>query len=90
VVQREKEGQKNSEMKSLRLKRREGGFIYGVIVDYEASKTKGIHLVSEYSLEKVEKQNIEHQLLGGIVWDSPWNMEFDAATFWGLNSDSID
>ena len=51
---------------------------------------KGLHLVSEYSLEKVEKQNIEHQVLGGIVWDGPWNMKFDAATFWGLNSDSID
>lgn len=67
-----------------------GVFIYGSIVDYEVSKTKGLHLVSEYSLEKVEKQNIEHQVLGGIVWKSPWNMEFDAATFWGLNSDSID
>lgn len=67
-----------------------GVFIYGSIVDYEVSKTKGLHLVSEYSLEKVEKQNIEHQVLGGIVWESPWNMEFDAATFWGLNSDSID
>lgn len=67
-----------------------GVFIYGGIVDYEVSKTKGLHLVSEYSLEKVEKQNIEHQVLGGIVWEGPWNMEFDAATFWGLNSDSID
>ncbi len=67
-----------------------GVFIYGGIIDYEVSKTKGLHLVSEYSLEKVEKQNIEHQVLGGIVWEGPWNMEFDAATFWGLNSDSID
>ncbi|MBS1258980.1 MAG: hypothetical protein MAG551_02044 [Candidatus Scalindua arabica] len=65
-------------------------FIYGSIIDYEVSKEKGLHLVSEYSLEKVEKQNIEHQVLGGIVWEGPWNMEFDAATFWGLNSDSID
>ncbi len=67
-----------------------GVLIYGGIVDYEVSTVKGLHLVSEYSLEKVEKQNIEHQVLGGIVWESPWNMEFDAATFWGLNGDSID
>jgi hypothetical protein len=67
-----------------------GVLIYGGIVDYEVSKTKGLHLVSEYSLEKVEKQNIEHQVLGGIVWEGPWNMDFDVATFWGLNSDSID
>ena len=67
-----------------------GVFIYGGIVDYEVSKTKGLHLVSEYSLEKVEKQNIEHQVLGGIVWEGPWDLKFDAATFWGLNSDSID
>ncbi len=67
-----------------------GVFIYGSIVDYKVSNVKGLHLVSEYSLEKVEKQNIEHQVLGGIVWEGPWNMEFDAATFWGLNSDSID
>ncbi|MFQ5714542.1 MAG: hypothetical protein ACE5GU_10980 [Candidatus Scalinduaceae bacterium] len=67
-----------------------GVLIYGGIVDYEVSKTKGLHLVSEYSLEKVEKQNIEHQVLGGIVWEGPWNMDFDIATFWGLNSDSID
>ncbi len=67
-----------------------GVFIYGSIVDYKVSNVKGLHLVSEYSLEKVEKQNIEHQLLGGIVWEGPWDMEFDAATFWGLNSDSID
>ena len=38
----------------------------------------------------MEKQNVEHQVLGGIVRESPWNMEFDAVTFWGLNSDSID
>ncbi len=67
-----------------------GVFIYGGIVDFDVPKVKGLHLVSEYSLEKVEKQNIEHQVLGGIVWEGPWNMEFDAATFWGLNSDSID
>ncbi len=67
-----------------------GVFIYGSIVDYKVSNIKGLHLVSEYSLEKVEKQNIEHQLLGGVVWEGPWDMEFDAATFWGLNSDSID
>ena len=67
-----------------------GLFIYGGIVDYEVSKTKGLHLVSEYSLKKVENQNIEHQVLGGIVWEGLWDMKFDAATFWGLNSDSID
>ncbi|OHB89471.1 MAG: hypothetical protein A3D13_04540 [Planctomycetes bacterium RIFCSPHIGHO2_02_FULL_40_12] len=67
-----------------------GVFIYGSILDFEVKRIKGLHLVSEYSLEKVEKQNIEHQILGGIVWDSPWNIEFDAATFWGLNSDSVD
>ncbi len=67
-----------------------GVFIYGGIIDYEVNKEKGLHLVTEYSLEKVEKQNVEHQVLGGIVWEGPWNMEFDAATFWGLNSDSID
>ncbi len=67
-----------------------GVFIYGGIVDYKVSKTKGLHLVSEYSLKKVEKQNVEHQVLSGIVWESPWDMKFDAATFWGLNGDSID
>jgi hypothetical protein len=51
---------------------------------------KGDSSVSEYSLEKVEKQNIEHQVLGGLVYEGPWNMEFDIATFFGLNSDSID
>jgi hypothetical protein len=80
----EKLGEEEFEVEETR-----GVFIYGFIVDYEASKTKGLHLVSEYSMEKVEKQNIEHQLLGGIVWESPWNLEFDAATYWGLNSDSI-
>ncbi len=67
-----------------------GVFIYGSILDFEVKKIKGLHLVSEYSLEKVEKQNIEHQMLGGIVWRSPWNVDFDAATYWGLNSDSVD
>ena len=67
-----------------------GVFIYGGIIDYKVNKAKGLHLVSEYSLKKVENQNIEHQVLGGIVWEGPWDMEFDAATFWGLNSDSID
>ncbi len=67
-----------------------GVFIYGGIVDYKVSKVEELHLVAEYSLEKVEKQNIEHQVLGGIVWEGPWDMKFDAATFWGLNSDSID
>ena len=38
-----------------------GVFIYGSIVDYKVSNVKGLHLVSEYSLEKVEEQNIEHQ-----------------------------
>ena len=67
-----------------------GVFIYGGIIDYEVNKEKGLHLVTEYSLEKVEKQNVKHQVLGGIVWESPWDLKFDAATFWGLNSDSID
>ena len=74
----------------MKLKKREGILLYGSIVGYKVSKAKGLHLVSEYSLEKVEKQNIEHQVLGGIVWECPWNLEFDAATYWGLNSDSID
>ncbi len=78
------------EDEGLEVEETRGVFIYGSIVDYKVSKTKGLRLVSEYSLEKVEKQNIEHQVLGGIVWESPWNMEFDAVTFWGLNSDSID
>lgn len=78
------------EDEGLEVEETRGVFIYGSIVDYKVSKTKGLHLVSEYSLKKVEKQNIEHQVLGGIVWEGPWNMEFDAATFWGLNSDSID
>ncbi|MFQ5788367.1 MAG: hypothetical protein ACE5H1_10365, partial [Thermodesulfobacteriota bacterium] len=60
----------------LEVEETRGVFIYGSILDYEVKGEKGLHLVSEYSLEKVEKQSIEHQVLGGVVWEGPWNMNF--------------
>lgn len=26
----------------------------------------------------------------GVVWEGPWNIEFDAVMFWGLNNDNVD
>ncbi|MEE9561108.1 MAG: hypothetical protein V3V64_09995, partial [Acidiferrobacterales bacterium] len=49
----EKLGDEDIEVEETR-----GVLIYGGIIDYEVSKAKGLHLVSEYSLEKVENQNI--------------------------------
>ena len=65
-------------------------FIFGTILDVPVPGRERFHLVGEYSGEKAEKEAIEHQLLGGMVWHSPWNMEFDMAGFGGLNAESTD
>lgn len=65
-------------------------FIFGTIVDVPVPGRERFHLVGEYSGEKAEKEAIEHQLLGGMVWHSPWDMDFDVAGFGGLSAESID
>jgi len=67
-----------------------GLFIYGVILDVPIPQYKKLHLISEYSGEKIEKDALDHQLLGGFVWEGPKNIEYDMAGFSGLNSESVD
>ncbi|OOP56124.1 MAG: hypothetical protein AYP45_10925 [Candidatus Brocadia carolinensis] len=50
---------------------------------------KKLHLVSEYSGEKVENTVLDHQLLGGVVWEGPLNIDYDIAGFTGLNNESV-
>lgn len=69
---------------------RHGLFIYGAILDVPAPKYKKLHLVAEYSGKKVESSILDHQILGGFVWEGPNEMEYDIAGFTGLNSESVD
>lgn len=67
-----------------------GLFIYGVILDVPVPQYKKLHFVTEYSGEKVENSILDHQILGGIVWEGPKEVEYDIAGFTGLNSESVD
>lgn len=67
-----------------------GALIYGTILDAPIPGHEKFHLVSEYSMEKVEEKEIEHQLLGGMVYHGPWGMDWDAAGFGGLSTESTD
>ena len=69
---------------------RRGLFIYGIILDVPVPRYKKLHFVTEYSGEKVENSILDHQLLGGMVWEGPKNIEYDIAGFTGLNSESVD
>ena len=69
---------------------RRGLFIYGIILDVPVPRYKKLHFVTEYSGEKVENYILDHQLLGGMVWEGPKNIEYDIAGFTGLNSESVD
>ena len=69
---------------------RRGLFIYGIILDVPIPQYKKLHVVTEYSGEKVENSILDHQLLGGMVWEGPKNIEYDIAGFTGLNSESVD
>ncbi|MDI6722998.1 MAG: hypothetical protein QMD97_05535, partial [Candidatus Aenigmarchaeota archaeon] len=51
---------------------------------------KKLHFVSEYSGEKVESTVLEHQLLSGLMWEGPKEIEYDIAGFAGLNNESVD
>lgn len=67
-----------------------GLFIYGIILDAPVLQSKKLHLVTEYSGEKVESALLEHQLLGGVVWEGPKDIEYDVAGFKGLNNEGVD
>lgn len=67
-----------------------GLFIYGIILDVPVPQYKKLHLVTEYSGEKIESSLLDHQLLGGLVWEGPKEIEYDIAGFTGLNSESVD
>ncbi len=69
---------------------RRGLFIYGIILDVPVPRYKKLHFVTEYSGEKVENSILDHQLLGGMVWEGPKNIEYDIAGFTGLNNESVD
>lgn len=65
-------------------------YIFGTILDVPVPGRERFHMVGEYSGEKVEKEEVQHQLLGGVVWHGPWGMDFDAAGFGGLSAESVD
>ena len=67
-----------------------GFFIYGIILDVPIPHYKKLHLVSEYSGEKMESAILDHQLLGGFMWEGPKEIEYDIAGFTGLNNESVD
>jgi hypothetical protein len=69
---------------------RRGLFIYGIILDVPLPQYKKLHFVSEYSGEKMESATLDHQLLGGFMWEGPKEIEYDIAGFTGLNSESVD
>lgn len=68
----------------------QGLFIYGVILDVPVPPYKKLHVVTEYSGEKVESSILNHQILGGFVWEGPKDIEYDIAGFTGLNRESVD
>lgn len=65
-------------------------YIFGTILDVPLPGRERFHLVGEYSGEKVEKEDVQHQLLGGVVWHGPWGVDFDFAGFGGLSTESFD
>lgn len=67
-----------------------GLFIYGVILDVPIPQYKRLHFVTEYSGEKVERSILDHQILGGILWEGSKKIKYDIAGFTGLNSESVD
>lgn len=67
-----------------------GLFIYGLILDVPIPQYKKLHFVTEYSGEKVDSAILDHQFLGGFVWEGPKEIEYDIAGFTGLNSESVD
>ena len=67
-----------------------GLFVYGLILDVPVPQYKKLRLVAEYSGEKVESALLDHQLLGGIIWDGPKDMAYDIAGFTGLNHETVD
>ena len=69
---------------------RQGVFLYGITADVPSPFCKRLHLVAEYSGEKVESSLLQHQLLGGVVWEGPMDTEYDVAGFKGLNAESVD
>ena len=69
---------------------RRGLFIYGIILDVPLPQYKKLHFVSEYSGEKRKSATLDHQLLGGFMWEGPKEIEYDIAGFTGLNSESMD
>ena len=69
---------------------RRGLFIYGIILDVPLPQYKKLHFVSEYNGEKMESATLDHQLLGGFMWEGPKEIEYDIAGFTGLNSESVD
>lgn len=69
---------------------RRGLFIYGVILDAPVPQYKKLHLVTECRGEKVESALLDHQLLGGVVWEGPREIEYDVAGFKGLNNEGVD
>lgn len=69
---------------------RRGLLIYGIILDVPVPQYKKLHFVTEYSGEKAESSPLDHQLLGGIVWEGPLDIEYDIAGFTGLNTESAD
>ncbi len=64
--------------------------LYGIITDIPIPQYKKLHFASEYSGEKTESSALEHQLLGGFVWEGPLDIDYDIAGFTGLNSESTD
>lgn len=65
-------------------------FVFGTIVDVPVPGMEKLHLVAEYSGNKAEKEPLKHQLLGGVVFETPWHMDLDAAGFGGLSAESTD
>ena len=69
---------------------RQSLFVYGIILDVPLPPYQKLHFVTEYSGEKMEKALLDHQLLGGLVWEGTKEFEYDIARFTGLNSECVD
>jgi len=67
-----------------------GLFVYGLILDVPIPRYNKFHFVTEYSGEKIESAVLDHQLLGGMLWEGPKAIVFDMAGFAGLNAESVD
>jgi hypothetical protein len=68
----------------------QGLFIYGFILDIPVPQYEKLHFVSEYSGEKIESNMLNHQILGGIVWEGPKDIDYDIAGFTGLDGEGAD